>query len=163
MATAVIKSLKLHLGLIIVKLDGRSPEVALRVSGSDKETIASLTPGQRIRFDFACDRHGQVFAIDVVPESGITRAIRNSGSPPRSSRLPADKSEAEREAHQRNFGKADPPSQFGRRWVSRSEQAHLEELLAAPIIRRLMQRDGADPQAIRRMLQSIARVVATPR
>jgi hypothetical protein len=163
MATAVIKSLKLYHGLVIVKLDGRSPEVALRVSGSDKETVASLTPGQRIRFDFACDRHGQVFAIDVIPEPSIARANGNSGGSPRSSRVPAGKSEAEQEGHQRNFGKADPGSQHGRCWVHPSEQAHLEELLAAPIIRRLMQRDGADPEAIRRMLQSIARVVARPR
>ena len=161
MATAVIKSLKLHHGLVVVKLDGRSPEVALRVSGSDEETVASLTPGQRIRFDFACDRHGQVFAIDVIPEPGISRAIGNSGSSSRSTQLPADKSE--REAHQRNLGKADPDSQHGRCWVHPSEQAHLEELLAAPIIRRLMHRDDADPEAIRRLLQSIARVVATPR
>jgi hypothetical protein len=47
--------------------------------------------------------------------------------------------------------------------MSSSEQANLEELLAAPIIRRLMERDGVDPQALRALVQSIARAEANPR
>jgi hypothetical protein len=43
MATAVLRSFKPDLDLIVVKLDGRSAEVALRVSGSDRSTIATLS------------------------------------------------------------------------------------------------------------------------
>jgi len=75
MAIGVIKSFEVDHGLVIVKLDGRSPEVALHVSGSDKETVTSLTAGQKIRFDFARDRHGQMFAIDVIAQPGISRDI----------------------------------------------------------------------------------------
>jgi cold shock CspA family protein len=83
MAIGVIKSFELDQGLIIVKLDGRSPEVALHVSGSDKATVASLMAGHQIRFDFARGRRGQVFAIDVIAQPGLSRDIGNSGrSPP---------------------------------------------------------------------------------
>lgn len=44
--------------------------------------------GHQIRFDLARDRHGQVFAIDVIAQSGLSRDIGNSGRSPRSSRLP---------------------------------------------------------------------------
>jgi cold shock CspA family protein len=60
MATGVIKSFKFDQGLVIVKLDGRSPDVALRVCGSDKRTVAMLTPGQKIRFDLSCARDGRI-------------------------------------------------------------------------------------------------------
>ena len=67
MTTAVIRSFNLDHGLVIVKVDGRAPDVALRLCGSDRSTVANLMPGRRIRFDFQRGRHGQVFAIDVTP------------------------------------------------------------------------------------------------
>lgn len=67
MTTAVIRSFNPDHDLVVVKVEGRAPDVALRLCGSDKSTVAKLRPGQRIRFDFQCGRHGQVFAIDVTP------------------------------------------------------------------------------------------------
>jgi hypothetical protein len=67
MTTAVIRSFRPDHGLVIVNVDGRAPDVALPVCGSDRSTVATLRPGRRIRFDFQCGRHGQVFAIDVAP------------------------------------------------------------------------------------------------
>ena len=65
MTTAVIKSFNRDHGLVIVKIDGGAADIALRLGSSDRSTVAKLSPGQRIRFDFQCSRHGQVFAIDV--------------------------------------------------------------------------------------------------
>jgi hypothetical protein len=144
MATGVIKSFKLDHGIVTVKLDRRSPDVALRVCGSDKRTVANLTPGQKIRFDFSCTRDGQVFAIDVMPDATVPQK------------------EASRAA-KRPFVKSDFDLRPDRCSMSSSEQANLEELLAAPIIRRLMERDGVDPQAVRALVQSIARAAAKPR
>ena len=67
MTMAVLRSFNRDRGLIIVRVEGRSSDVALRVCGSDRSTTAKLPPGHMIRFDFACNREGQVFAIDIEP------------------------------------------------------------------------------------------------
>ena len=67
MAIATVKSFQPDHGLVIVKLDGRLQEAALRVCGSDRTTIKKVLPGHRIRFDLSCNRQGQVFAVDVIP------------------------------------------------------------------------------------------------
>jgi hypothetical protein len=43
------------------------------------------------------------------------------------------------------------------------EEADLEELLAAPVIRRLMASDGVDRRTVRLLVQSIARATARAR
>jgi cold shock CspA family protein len=144
MANGILKSFKLDQGIVMVKLDGRSPDVALRVCGSDKRTVANLTPGQKIRFDFSCTQGGQVYAIDVVPDPTVPQK---------------DASRADN----RHFARSDRAFRHDRCSISPSEQADLEELLAAPIIRRLMERDGVDPQAVRALVQSIARAAVKPR
>jgi cold shock CspA family protein len=144
MATGVLKSFKLDQGIVMVKLDGRSPDVALRVCGSDKRTVANLPPGQKIRFDFSCTRGGQVYAIDVMPDPTVPQQKTSK-------------------AANRAFVKSDRDLQHCRCRMSPCEHANLEELLAAPIIRRLMERDGVDPQAVRALVQSIARAAAKPR
>src|SRR5712691_8883788 len=133
MTTAVIRSVRPDHGLVIVKVDGKAPNVALRVGGSDRSTVARLRPGQKIRFDLQCDPHGNMFAIDVTAISPLPSNCgvdAFQGSPRRSAR----------------FGAA------GRRCSDHSDarsmscaEAALEELLATPIIHRLMQRDGVDP------------------
>jgi cold shock CspA family protein len=142
MATGVLKSFKLDQGIVMVKLDGRSPDVALRVCGSDKRTVANLPPGQKIRFDFSCTQGGQVYAIDVMPDPTVPRKDASGAG---------------------NRHSAVSDLRHDRCSMGSSEHADLEELLAAPIIRRLMERDGVDPQAVRALVQSIARAAAKPR
>jgi hypothetical protein len=144
MATGVLKSFKLDQGIVMVKLDGRSPDVALRVCGSDKRTVANLPPGQKIRFDFSCTQGGQVYAIDVTPDPTVPRRDASG-------------------AGSRHSDRSVSALRHDRCSMRPSEQADLEELLAAPIIRRLMERDGVDPQAVRALVQSIARAAAKPR
>ena len=126
MTTAVLRSFNPDQGIVTVKVDGRSPDVALRVCGSDRSTILRLSPGHRISFEFACNRHGQVFAIDVTPVAPIPSVPHSRRTSPRENR---------------KLLKPDCCSE---------SEADLEELLAAPVIRRLMQRDGVDPQAVGR-------------
>ncbi len=160
MATGVIKSFKFDPGLVIVKLDGRSPDVALRVCGSDKRTVATLTPGQKIRFDLSCARDGRVFAIDVIPDTTLPHDVADSdrSTPPRP--LPGDGYNG---TERRHFGESDRGLRTGQCQMTASEEADLEELFAAPVIRRLMERDGVDPRAVRALVQSVARATVKPR
>ena len=160
MSTGVIRSFKLDHGLLIVKLDGRSPDVALRICGSDKRTVATLTPGQKIRFDLSCAKDGRVYAIDVMPDTTLPRDVADTDCSPNSGPLRRDRPNG---TDRRHFGKSDRDLRRGRYWMTASEQANLDELLASPVIRRLMERDGVDPRAIRNLVQSIARATATPR
>jgi len=136
MATAVLRSFKPELDLIIVKLDGRSAEVALRVSASDRSIIARLPPGHKIGFDLECDRHGRVFAIDVTPDPPLAAHNRQTRN-----RIKAGSSEPEGAS------------------ISGME-AEMEQLLATPIVRRLMQKDGVDPRSVRGLIRTVARAAA---
>jgi hypothetical protein len=119
MATGVIKSLKLDHDLVIVKLDGRSPAVALRVRGSDKRTVATLTPGQKIRFDLSCARDGRVFAIDVMPDTTLPREAADPDSSPPSDPLGKDGSNA---TDRRHFGKSVGGLRTGQYWMTVFEE-----------------------------------------
>ena len=160
MATGVIKAFKLDHGLVIVKLDGRSPDVALRVCGSDKRTVATLRPGQKIRFDLSCARDGRVFAIDVMADTTLPREVADPDSLSHSGPLRKDGSNA---TDRRHFGKSVGGLRTGQYWMTAFEEADLGELLAAPVIRRLIERDGVEPRNVRALLQSIARKTARAR
>jgi len=157
MTTAVIKSFKADRGIVIVKVDERSPGVALRLCGSDRTTVAKMLPGQRIQFEFACDRKGNVFGIDVTPVSVPTEAVGGAGP---TSTACAKPSRRKRPADPvRHFiplkGRA-LPDEPGK---DNAAETTLEELLAAPVIRKMMERDQVDPQAIRSLISSLARAV----
>jgi hypothetical protein len=160
MATGVIKSLKLDHGLVIVKLDGRSPDVALRVCGSDKRTVATMRLGQKIRFDLSCARDGRVFAIDVMPDTTLPR---DGADPDSSSHSGPVRKNRCNGTDRRHFGKSVGGLRTGQYWMTAFEEADLEELLAAPVIRRLMERDGVDPRTVRALVQSIARATGRAR
>jgi hypothetical protein len=134
MTSGVLRSLNPDRSLIIVKVDDRAAEVALRVRGSDRSAMATMPAGQRISFEFACNRHGDVFAIDVLPIPTFSRVRKWGGA---KGRYPNDLLE---------------PGHRGS-----ATEAHLEELLAAPIVQKLMQRDGVDPQAVRSLVSTVAR------
>jgi hypothetical protein len=139
MTTAVLRSFNPDHDLIIVKVDGRSPQVALKVCRSDRSTMARLPAGSRIHFDFACDRHGQVFAIDITPLPPLPSVLGRRASAQDDTDLSGPK--------------CFPFSEL---------EADLEALLAAPIIRRLMQKDGVDPQSVRALIRTVARAAAKP-
>lgn len=66
MITADIRHFERDHGLVVVKLaDPHVPELALRVCGSDRSTLARLGPGETIQFDIACDRRGHPVAFDI--------------------------------------------------------------------------------------------------
>ena len=67
MTIAVIKSFERDESLLIVRVNGTSPEVSLRLCGSDRSTVAKLGPGETISFDIARDQRGGAVAIDVTP------------------------------------------------------------------------------------------------
>jgi hypothetical protein len=159
MTTAVIRSFRPAHGLVIVKVDGRAPEVALRVCGSDRSTVAELRPGQRIQFDFQCDRHGHVFAIDVTAIPPLLPGRGVDGSP----LYPSSQSERSRAAGRRYLGELDEWSVRSASCAASDAQPALEELLAAPVVRRLMERDGIHPQSVRKLIASIAHSVAKSR
>jgi hypothetical protein len=152
MTTAVITSVRPHHGLVIVKVDGKAPDVALRLCGSDRSTVAKLRSGQKIRFNFQCDGQGNVFAIDVTAISSLSSNLgvdSFEGFPRRSKRFRAAGRQCSDQPDARSM-------QFGS--CTRScAQAALEELLSAPIIRRLMERDGVDPQPVRKLIATITR------
>lgn len=159
MTTAVIRSFRPDHGLVIVKVDGRAPDVALRVCGSDRSTVAGLRPGQRIQFDFQCDHHGHVFAIDVTAISPLLPGRALDGSP----HCPGSQSDSSRGAGRRHSGEPDEWPVQSASCAASGSQTALEELLAAPIIRRLMERDGVRPQSVRKLIASLAHTVAKSR
>jgi hypothetical protein len=73
--TAIIKSFERDEGLVVVRVDETSPEVSLRVCGSDRSTVAKLGPGKRIRFAVARDRRGCAVAIDVTSAQPLNRDV----------------------------------------------------------------------------------------
>jgi cold shock CspA family protein len=145
--------------LVIVKVDGMAPDVAFRVCGSDRSTVAELRPGQRIQFDFQCDRHGHVFAIDVTAISPLLPGRDVDGSP----LYPSSQSNRSRAAGRRYPSEPDERSVQSASCATFGSQAALEELLAGPVVRRLMERDGVHPQSARKLIASIARVVGKSR
>lgn len=159
MTTAVIRSFRPAHGLVIVKVDGRGPDVALRVCGSDRSTVAELRPSQRIQFDFRCDRHGHVFAIDVTAIPPLLPGRGVDGT----SLHPSSESDRSRAAGLRYSGELDERSVRSASCPDSNSQPALEELLAAPVVRRLMERDGIHPQSVRKLIASIAHSVAKSR
>jgi hypothetical protein len=141
MATAIVKSFNPGRELVIVKLDGRPAGVALRVCGSDRAAVTKMPPGQRIRFDLSWDRHGQVFAIDVVPISPTVVAVDGG----------------------RFRGAAQRFDQHNSQWVKPNDDVASgteAELLDTPVIRRLMQRHGVETRSVRAMIATVARATA---
>jgi cold shock CspA family protein len=153
MTTAVIRSFRPDHGLVIIKVDGMAPDVALRVCGSDRSTVAELRPGQRIQFDFQCDRHGHVFAINVTAISPLLPGRGVDGSP----LYPSSQSDTSRAAGRRYSGEPDKRPGQSASCAASGSRAALEALLAAPVGRRLMERDGVHPQSVRKLIASIAR------
>jgi hypothetical protein len=156
MTTAVVRSLRLDQDLVIVKLDGRSAEIALRVHDTDRATVAKLFRGQRIEFDFECDRDGRVFAVDLAPVSSlsVSENLKVSLRQPKS-RTETGASTAPNSADP--GGALEQPD-----YATQSQYAAVEELLSAPVIRRLMKRDGVSPDLIRRLIDRIARQPQKP-
>ena len=151
MATGVLKSFNHDRALAIVRLEGRSAEVALRVSGCDKTTIASLRPGQKIQFDLACGQHGQVYAVDVAAEPAPPLDGRSADFARRFHRpLPA-----------KTEGRASVVFEIGSAGGTQKQHAAAEDLerqlLSAPVIHRLMEKGRVDPLAVRTLVRSVAR------
>jgi hypothetical protein len=131
MTTAILKSFNRDQNVAILSVQSHRPDCAFRLCGRDRSVVAHLTPGQLIRFNISCNRHGELFAIDVAPVPSTA---------PHGSSCTAQCKPHEAEV----------------RILPTEPTMTLDWLLASDTVCQMMARDGVDPSDVRRLIVAMA-------